>query len=89
MEEKQMINVVNEQGEEVEVEVVAYFTLNSNNKKYLIYTENKEDEAGNVEVYTSEVIENEDGTITLEGIDDEETWVEIKKVMVDIAKNGE
>ena len=50
MEEKQMINVVNEQGEEVEVEVVAYFTLNSNNKKYLIYTENKEDEAGNVDV---------------------------------------
>lgn len=89
MEEKEIIKIVDETGVEKEVEVVAFFTLKMNNKKYLIYTENKTDAAGNVEVSTSEVIDNGDDTVTLAGIDDDAVWVEIKKVMLDIAKDGE
>lgn len=89
MEQKEMIKVIDETGVEKEVEVVSYFTLKTNGKDYLIYTENLTDASGNVEVYTSQVISNEDGTVTLAGVDDEAVWVEIKKVMLDIAKDGE
>lgn len=89
MEEKEIIKIVDETGVEKEVEVVAFFTLKMNNKKYLIYTENKTDAAGNVEVSASEVIDNSDDTVTLAGIDDDAVWVEVKKVMLDIAKDGE
>ena len=68
---------------------IPYFTLKLNGKDYLIYTENKTDPSGNVEVYTSEVVANVDGTATLASVTDEAIWVEIKKVMLDIAKDGE
>ena len=89
MSEKETIKVIDETGTAREVEVVAYFTLKTNNKDYLIYTENKTDASGNVEVNTSEVRKKEDGTIELFGVDDDAVWVEIKKVMLDIAKDGE
>lgn len=89
MNQKEMIKIIDETGIEKEVEVVAYFTLKTNGKDYLIYTENKTDASGNVEVYTSEVVSNEDGTVSLNGVDDDAVWVEIKKVMLDIAKDGE
>ena len=86
---KEMIKIVDEQGTEKEVEVVSFFTLKSNNKDYLIYTENKIYTSANVEVYTSEVVNKQDGTMELKGVDDDSVWVEIKKVMLDIAKDGE
>jgi len=89
MEEKKTIKIFDENGVEKEVEVVAYFTLTMNNKDYLIYTENKEDANGNVEVYTSEVVHKDDNTTELLGIDDDNVWAEIKKVMIEIAKDGE
>ena len=89
MEENKTIKIFDQNGVEKQVEVVAYFTLAMNNKDYLIYTENKTDASGNVEVYTSEVVANADGTVTLAGITEENVWVEIKKVMLDIAKDGE
>jgi len=89
MEEKKNIKIFDENGVEKEVEVIAYFTLSMNNKDYLIYTENKTDANGNVEVYTSEVVHKEDDTTELLGIDDDNVWAEIKKVMVEIAKDGE
>ncbi|HPF82777.1 MAG TPA: DUF1292 domain-containing protein [Bacilli bacterium] len=89
MDTKEILNVIDENGVEKQVEVVAYFTLKTNGKDYLIYTENKTDASGNVEVYTSEVVSNEGEVVTLTGVDDDAVWVEIKKVMLDIAKDGE
>ena len=89
MEENKTIKIFDENGVEKEVEVIAYFTLAMNNKDYLIYTENKEDSNGNVEVYTSEVVQKDGETTELMGIDDDNVWAEIKKVMIEIAKDGE
>lgn len=89
MNEKEIIKIIDENGAEKEVQVVAHFTLKTNEKDYLIYTENKIDSSGNVEVCTSEIIKNSDGTVSLSGVDDESIWSEIKKVMLDIAKDGE
>lgn len=89
MSEKEILNIVDENGVAKQVEVVAYFTLKTNGKDYLIYTENKTDASGNVEVSVSEVVEQADGTVVFNGVDDEAVWVEVKKVMLDIAKDGE
>ena len=89
MDENRMIKILDENGVEKQVEVIAYFTLTLNNKDYLIYTENKTDANGNVEVYTSEVVQKDGEVTELMGIDDDNVWAEIKKVMIEIAKDGE
>lgn len=86
---KDTIKIITESGSEKEVEVVAFFTLKSNRKEYLIYTENKLDESGNIEVYTTEVLEKENGELELVGVEDNDVWNDIKQYMVDLAKDGE
>ncbi len=89
MDEKEIIKIKDINGENKEVEVVAYFTLDMNGKDYIIYTENKTDSNGNVEIYTSEVIQKGEKKFELYGITDDEVWAEIKKVMINMAKSGE
>ena len=84
--EKDTIKIIDENGQEKVVDIVAFFTLKSNRKKYLIYTENKKDEKGNVEIYTSELTENDKGAIILACVEDEMVWNDIKQVLVNISK---
>ena len=84
--EKDTIKIIDENGQEKVVDIVAFFTLKSNRKKYLIYTENKKDEKGNVEIYTSELTEKDKGAIILAGVEDEMVWNDIKQVSVNISK---
>ena len=84
--QKDTIKIIDENGQEKVVDIVAFFTLKSNRKKYLIYTENKKDEKGNVEIYTSELTENDKGAIILAGVEDEMVWNDIKQVLVNISK---
>lgn len=86
MEEKEMIKITDENGVEKEMEILHYFTLESNGKDYLVYTEGKEDAAGDVIVYTSEVLEQEDG-IELVGIEDQKVLEEVTKILTDIAQS--
>ena len=88
MEEKNILKITDENGVEKEVEVINFFTLNSNGKKYITYTENEEDTKGNVIVYTAEVVET-DNEVELVGITEPAVLEEIKEVMIDIVKTGE
>ena len=88
MEEKDIIKIIDEDGVEKEVEVLNYFTLNSNGKDYMTYTENKEDAKGNIIIYTSEVIDKGD-SVELAGITDENVLKEIKDVIIELAKTGD
>lgn len=88
MEEKDILKITDENGVEKEVEVINFFTLNSNGKKYITYTENEEDAKGNVIVYTAEVVET-DNEVELVGITDPVVLEEVKEVMIDIVKSGE
>ena len=88
MEGKDILKIIDENGVEKEVEVINFFTLNSNGKKYITYTENEEDAKGNVLIYTAEVVEKGD-TVELVGITDPRVLEEVKEVMIDIVKMGE
>ena len=82
MEGKETLRITDENGVEKEVEVISYFKLKSNDKDYLIYTENEEDENGNVLTYTSEVVGDGD-TIELKGIEDPTVLDEIKEIILE------
>lgn len=90
MDEKEILKVTDENGVEKEIEVVSYFTLNSNGKDYLIYTDvnSVEDSDGNILTYTSEVVNNGD-TIELKDITDENILNEIKEIITEIVNEGE
>lgn len=85
-EEKEYIKIIDENGEEKEVEVLHYFTLESNNLDYIVYTDNKEDKDGNILIYTSEVVELED-KVELKGIDDQAVLKEITDILTDLIKD--
>lgn len=82
-EEKEMITIIDEDGESKEVEVIHYFTLDSNKKDYLVYTDNQVDEEGNVLIFTSEVIESED-KVELKGIEDQEVLKQITGILTEL-----
>ncbi len=86
MEEKEMLKIIDEKGVEKEVEILHYFTLESNGKDYMVYTENEEDDSGDIIVYTSEVIEHED-EIELKGIEDQDVLQEVTKILTEIVQN--
>lgn len=90
MEEKETLKITDENGVEKEVEVLSYFTLKSNGKDYLIYTENKEDADGNIITYVSEVDDKDDGeNVELKGIEDQNVLKEVQEYMLDVIKAGE
>lgn len=85
MEEKQMMSIVNENGETEEVEVVLAFEFKDNKKEYVVYTKNEKDENGNVTVYVSNV-DRSQGEPRLMGVESEEEWSRIKDVLRELSK---
>lgn len=82
-EKKEFIKIFDENGVEKEVEVLHYFTLESNNLDYIVYTDNVEDADGNILVYTSEVVENED-KVELKGIEDQDVLKEVTELLTEL-----
>ncbi len=85
MKDKQIMSIVNENGETEEVEVVLAFEFKDNKKEYVVYTKNEKDENGNVTVYVSNV-ERSDGEARLMGVESEEEWSRIKDVLRELSK---
>jgi len=86
--EIQTIKVTDENGLEREAEVLLFFKLKENGKEYLIYTFNEPAGDDMVTIHASTVKEEADGSYTLLGIDDENEWTEVKKVMRDVIKSS-
>ena len=62
MEEKMTFKVVNDEGKEVECEVLFTFESDETKKNYIVYTDNTLDEEGNTKVYASIYNPDEDET---------------------------
>jgi tetratricopeptide (TPR) repeat protein len=92
-EEKEVLSIIDEKGVKKEVEVVAFFTLKSNGRDYLVYTENitrydVDEYFPKKEVYVSEVVYGPEDTVVFEGVGDD-VWEEVQQVMLDIAMDRE
>lgn len=83
MEEKMTFKAVNNEGQEVECEVLFTFESDETKKNYMVYTDNTKDEAGNVKVYAS--IYNPDKPESeLIPIESESEWKIIETILEEI-----
>lgn len=71
----------NVNGENIEIEVIRYFT--NNDIEYLIYSLNEIDSSGYTKLYASRIIGNNASIIT-----DDEEWTLIKEIIKQIVKNN-
>ena len=74
---KRTLKVVDNDGREIEYEVLLAFTLRKTGKNYVVYTDNTVDDNGNLNVFSSIYFKEDDGR--LEQIETEEEWNEIEK----------
>lgn len=74
---KRTLKVVDNDGREIEYEVLLVFTLRKTGKNYVVYTDNTVDDNGNLNVFASIYFKEDDSR--LEQIETEEEWNEIEK----------
>ena len=77
---------INDQGVEVEYEVLFTFESDETKKKYIVYTDDTTDDSGNVKVYASTYVE--DGDIyNLSPIKTDKEWKVIETILNELQAN--
>ena len=81
--EKMTFKVMNEEGKEVECEVLFTFESEETNKNYIVYTDNTNDEDGNTKVYAS-IYNPSDEKSILYPIETEKEWKIIETILEEL-----
>ena len=90
MKEEQMtFTVVNDEGKEIECEVLFTFDSDETKKSYIVYTDNTLDEEGNTKVYAS-IYDPEDKSeeTKLIPIEDEKEWKIVETILDELQKEA-
>ena len=87
MEENTKITVLDENGNEVECEVLFTFDSEETNKSYIVYTDNTTDEEGNTKVYASIFNPNDEKT-ELIPIETDREWKIIETILETIQEEN-
>ena len=87
MEEKTKFTVLDENGNEVECEVLFTFDSDETNKSYIVYTDNTTDEEGNTKVYASIFNPNDEKT-ELIPIETDREWKIIETILETIQEEN-
>ncbi len=82
-EEVMTFKVVNDEGKEVECEVLFTFESEETKKNYIVYTDNTTDEEGNTKVYAS-IYNPNDAETKLLPIETEKEWKIIETILEEI-----
>lgn len=83
MEDKHMVKVINQMGEEKEVEILLLFKLEDTALEYIVYTMGEIDTNNLVKIYASVFTKQGDNYI-LEDIKTDKEWTKIKDIMRDV-----
>lgn len=78
--ERLTFTVLNDEGEEVECELLYSFEHAETGKKYIVYTDNTLDEEGNTQVFAS-TYDPEADDHTLGAVETEEEWQLIEDIL--------
>lgn len=81
--EKMTFKVINDEGKEVECEVLFTFDSDETGKSYMVYTDNSLDEDGNTRVYAS-IYNPEEDEIKLQPIETDKEWKIIETILNEI-----
>lgn len=82
-EESMTFKVVNDEGKEIECEVLFTFESDETGKNYIVYTDNTVDDDGNTMVYASIYDPDVDET-KLTPIETDEEWRVIEKILQEL-----
>ena len=87
MEEKMTFKVTNEEGKEVEYEVLFTFDSDETKKSYMVYTDDSKDENGNTRVFASAYVEGEEETELLP-IETDKEWKIIETILKELQEEA-
>ena len=82
MEEKKMLKLINKNGKEIEYEILSAFQLAKTGKNYVVYTDNTNDEQGNLNVFASIYYPDDDSM--LDPIETEEEWDAVESALASL-----
>lgn len=77
MNETKILKVIDDLGKEVTYEILCAFKLEKTGKNYVVYTDNTNDEEGNLNVFASIYYPQDNSK--LDSIETEEEWQEVEK----------
>lgn len=86
-EEKMTFTVFDDNGKEVECEVLFTFESDETGKNYMVYTDNTKDEEGNTKVYAS-IYEPDKDETKLEPIETEKEWNIIETILQELQEEA-
>lgn len=86
MEEKMTFKVTNDEGKEVEYEVLFTFDSDETKKSYMVYTDDSKDETGNTRVFASAYVPGEEETQLLP-IETEKEWKIIETILKELQED--
>ena len=75
MDNKKILKLIDESGNEIEYEILLAFKWMKTNKNYIVYTDNTKDEEGNINVFAAIYYPND--STRLDPIETDEEWDEI------------
>lgn len=87
MEEKMTFKVFDDNGKEIECEVLFTFESDETHKNYIVYTDNTTDEEGNTKVYASIYTPDLEET-KLEAITTDHEWAIIEKILGELQEEA-
>lgn len=87
MKKENTFTVIDNDGKEVECEVLFTFESDETKKNYIVYTDNTKDDEGNIKVYASIYKPDADNT-ELESIETEREWKIIETILESIQEEN-
>ena len=86
-EERMTFNITNDEGQEVECEVLFTFESDETGKNYMVYTDNTVDEEGNTKVYAS-IYNPDEEDQTLQPIETDKEWTLIETILNELQEEA-
>lgn len=86
-EERMTFNITNDEGQEVECEVLFTFESDETGKNYMVYTDNTVDEEGNTKVYAS-IYNPDEEDQTLQPIETDKEWAIIETILNELQEEA-
>jgi len=83
-----MIHVVDENGRNIEVEVLDIFEVEGYDNEYIMYTKGEQVDKDNERVYISILQENDDESFTFKDISDDKEWDEVQSAIQENIDNN-
>ena len=82
MNEKKTLKIIDDFGKEIEYEILIAFKWTKTNKNYIVYTDNTNDENGNLNIFAAIYYPQDDSK--LDAIETDEEWDEVERRLKDL-----